>query len=203
MTEELQKILFFDTETSGFIRKALSPDDPEQAWCIQIGALLATEEEQLDELNLLIKPVGRYMHPKAEEIHGISIEYAEENGLPEVEVAEKFGLLLRQADKIVCHNYDFDWKYVVHMMERNVDNLSDEARSAFYLDLPSQCTMKDKAVVKFCNLKNKANRPKWPKLIELHDILFDESFDGAHDAFADITATARCYFELVRLGVIA
>ena len=200
---ELQKILFFDTETSGFIRKALSSDDPEQAWCIQIGALLATEEESLDELNLLIKPVGRYMHPKAEEVHGISVEYAEENGLPEVEVAEKFGLLLRQADKIVCHNYDFDWKYVVHMMERNVDNLSDEARSAFYLDLPSQCTMKDKAVVKFCNLKNKANRPKWPKLIELHDILFDESFDGAHDAFADITATARCYFELVRLGVIA
>jgi DNA polymerase III subunit epsilon len=199
---ELQKILFFDTETSGFIRKALSPDDPEQAWCIQIGALLATEEEQLDELNLLIKPVGRYMHPKAEEVHGISVEYAEENGLPEVEVAEKFGLLLRQADKVVCHNYDFDWKYVLHMMERNVDNLSDEARSAFYLDLPSHCTMKDKAVVKFCNLKNKANRPKWPKLIELHNILFDETFDGAHDAFADITATARCYFELVKLNVI-
>ena len=199
---ELQKILFFDTETSGFIRKALSSDDPEQAWCIQIGALLATEEEQLDELNLLIKPIGRYMHPKAEEVHGISVEYAEENGLPEVEVTEKFGLLLRQADKVVCHNYDFDWKYVLHMMERNVDNLSDEARSAFYLDLPSQCTMKDKAIVKFCNLKNKANRPKWPKLIELHDILFDETFDGAHDAFADITATARCYFELVKLGVI-
>ena len=68
MTEE-KKILFFDTETSGFIRKALSPDDPEQAWVIQIGALLATEEEQLDELNLLIKPVGRYMHPEAEKIH--------------------------------------------------------------------------------------------------------------------------------------
>lgn len=199
---ELQKILFFDTETSGFIRKALSSDDPEQAWVIQIGALLATEEEQLDTLNLLIKPMGRYMHPKAEEVHGISVEYAEENGLPELEVAEKFGRLLRQADKVVCHNYDFDWKYVVHMMERNVDDLSDEARSAFYLDLPSQCTMKDKAVVKFCNLKNKANRPKWPKLIELHDILFDESFDDAHDAFADITATARCYFELVNLGVI-
>jgi DNA polymerase III epsilon subunit-like protein len=199
---ELQKILFFDTETSGFIRKALSSDDPEQAWCIQIGALLATEEESLDELNLLIKPVGRYMHPKAEEVHGISVEYAEENGLPEVEVTEKFGLLLRQADKVVCHNYDFDWKYVLHMMERNVDNLSDEARSAFYLDLPSQCTMRDKAIVKFCNLKNKANRPKWPKLIELHDILFDETFDDAHDAFADITATARCYFELVKLGVI-
>jgi len=199
---ELPKILFFDTETSGFLKKDLSSDDSEQAWCVQIGALLATEEEQLDELNLLIKPMGRYMHPKAEEVHGISVEYAEEHGLPEVEVTEKFGLLLRQADKVVCHNYDFDWKYVLHMMERNVDDLSDEARSAFYLDLPSQCTMKDKAVVKFCNLKNKANRPKWPKLIELHDILFDESFDDAHDAFADITATARCYFELVRLGII-
>jgi len=38
ITEDLQKILFFDTETSGFIKKALAADDPEQAWTVQIGA---------------------------------------------------------------------------------------------------------------------------------------------------------------------
>jgi hypothetical protein len=62
--------------------------------------------------------------------------------------------------------------------------------------------MKDKAVVKFCGLKNKANRPKWPKLIELHQILFKEDFDSAHDAFADISATKRCFFELLNLNII-
>ncbi|MDY6893795.1 MAG: 3'-5' exonuclease [Thermotogota bacterium] len=200
--EKLQKIIFFDTETSGFLKKDLPADDPDQAWCIQIGAILATEKETLEELNLIIQPAGRSMNPKAEEIHGISLEYADEHGLPELEVTEAFGLMMRKADKIVCHNYDFDWKYVSHMMERNLDNLSDEARSAFYLDLPSQCTMKDKTIVKFCDLKNKAGRPKWPKLIELHQILFGKRFDDAHDAFADISATAKCYFELIRRGII-
>jgi DNA polymerase III epsilon subunit-like protein len=137
------------------------------------------------------------MNYYAQEVHGISPERADAEGVPELEAAEQFGLLLRQADLVVCHNYDFDWKYVYQLMERNIDNMSDEARSAFYLDLPSYCTMKDKKIVTFCGLKNKTGRPKWPKLIELHEILFGEGFDSAHDAFADISATAKCFFELV------
>ena len=135
-------------------------------------------------------------------MHKISVFKADEEGIPELEAAEKFGLLLRQADLVVGHNFDFDWKYAVHLLERNMDDLSDEARSAFYLDLPNHCTMKDKNVVKFCGLKNKAGRAKWPKLIELHEILFEKGFDGAHDAFADITATRDCFFELVRREII-
>lgn len=200
--QNLPKILFFDTETSGFLKKELAIDDLDQAWCIQIGAILATEKEHLESMNLLIKPAGRSMNPFAEEVHGISLEYADEHGFPELEVTEKFGCLMRKADKIVCHNYNFDWKYVNQMLERNLDLLSDEARSSFYLDLPFQCTMTDKAIVKFCGLKNKAGKPKWPKLIELYEILFNEPFADAHDAYADISATARCYFELIKLGII-
>ena len=88
------------------------------------------------------------------------------------------------------------------MMERNLDDLSDLARSAFYLDLPSFCTMKDKKIVKFCGLKNKANKPKWPKLIELYEILFKKQFDNAHDAYADISATRDCFFELVKREIV-
>ena len=62
--------------------------------------------------------------------------------------------------------------------------------------------MKDKNVVKFCGLKNKVGRAKWPKLIELHEILFGKGFDGAHDAFADITATKDCFFELIKREII-
>lgn len=190
-------ILFFDTETSGFIQKALSANDPSQAWTVQIGAILSTRKNVIGRMNTIIQANGRSIHFKAEEIHGISIERTDAEGVPELEAAEQFGLLLRQAELVVCHNYDFDWKYVYQLMERNIDDLSDEARSAFYLDLPGYCTMKDKKIVTFCGLKNKANRPKWPKLIELYEKLFDETFDGAHDAFADISATAKCFFELV------
>ena len=196
------KILFFDTETSDFIKKDLPANDPKQAWVVQIGALLATPEKTIDSLNTIIQANGRSINHYAEEVHKISVFKADEEGIPELEAAEKFGLLLRQADLVVGHNFDFDWKYAMHLLERNMDGLSDEARSAFYLDLPNYCTMKDKNVVKFCGLKNKAGRAKWPKLIELHEILFEKGFDGAHDAFADITATRDCFFELLKREII-
>lgn len=196
------KILFFDTETSDFIKKDLPANDPKQAWVVQIGALLATPEKTIDSLNTIIQANGRSINHYAEEVHKISVFKADEEGIPELEAAEKFGLLLRQADLVVGHNFDFDWKYAMHLLERNMDDLSDEARSAFYLDLPNYCTMKDKNVVKFCGLKNKVGRAKWPKLIELHEILFEKGFDGAHDAFADITATRDCFFELIKREII-
>ena len=35
------------------------------------------------------------------------------------------------------------------------------------------------------------------KLTELHESLFGTGFDNAHDAYADITATKRCFYELI------
>lgn len=199
---ESTKVLFFDTETSDFIKKSLPANDPNQAWTVQIGAILADMNTEHGQMNVIIKSNGRSMNYYAQEVHGITTERADAEGIEELEAAEQFGLLLRQANLVVCHNFAFDWAYVYQMMERNLDGLSDLARSAFYLDLPNHCTMRDKAVVKMCGLLNKANRPKWPKLVELHTHLFEEPFDGAHDAYADITATKRCFFELVKREVI-
>lgn len=202
-TGKERRIFFFDTETSGFINKKLSSIDPQQAWCIQLGGLLTnTLGEEIDRLNYMIKPEGRSMHPKALETHGIELHVAQEQGLPELEVTNLFGSMLRQADLIVCHNYAFDWAHVIAMWERNLNELSDEARSAFYLDIPYICTMKNKKIVNFCGLKNKIGKPKWPKLIELHQKLFDCTFEGQHDAMADILATKKCFFALLEQGVL-
>lgn len=201
LTDET-KILFFDTETAGFIKKALAADHPDQAWTVQVGAILANKDGDIAKMNTIIKANGREINYHAEKIHGISTEKADAEGVEELDAAEEFGLLLRQADLMVCHNLAFDIKFVRQLLERNIDDMSDEARSAFYLDMPGYCTMQDKAVVKFCDLLNKANRPKWPKLVELHEILFKEGFADAHDAFADITATKRCFFALLDLGII-
>jgi len=196
------KVLFFDTETSGFISKKLAIDDPEQAWCVQIGAILSTQDDEIDKMNTIIQSNGRAMGYHAEKVHGISVEQSDTDGVPELEAAEEFGMLLRQADLIVCHNFDFDWAFVKQMLERNIDHITDEARSAFYLDLPSFCTMKDKTVKKFVQAKDKNGRLKMPKLVELHEKLFDKGFDDAHDAFADITATKNCFFELIEQEII-
>jgi DNA polymerase III epsilon subunit-like protein len=50
-------------------------------------------------------------------------------------------------------------------------------------------------------LPGKYGRYKWPKLAELHQVLFGEPFEGAHGALADARACMRCYFRLTELGV--
>jgi len=43
---------------------------------------------------------------------------------------------------------------------------------------------------------------KWPKLIESYQFLFNESFDGAHDALADVRACARVHRHLIENNLI-
>jgi DNA polymerase-3 subunit epsilon len=43
---------------------------------------------------------------------------------------------------------------------------------------------------------------KFPKLIELHKFLFGNEFEGAHNALTDISATAKCFWELKERGLI-
>ena len=197
------KILFLDTETSGFIKKDLPSCHANQAWACQIGAILTDENNKdLALINMMIKPNGREMNYHAEQIHGLSVSYLDHHGLDEVIVTEEFGKILRRADLLVGHNIAFDQGYVKHMMERNLNELSPEARSAFYLDVPTLCTMKHKEIKRYINAKNKKGRLKFPNLSELHEKLFNEEFDGAHDAMADITATRNSFFKLIELDII-
>jgi DNA polymerase III subunit alpha len=55
----------------------------------------------------------------------------------------------------------------------------------------------------YCALPGgRGGKYKWPKLEELHHKLFGTKFDEAHNAVADVEATTRCFFELLRLKVI-
>jgi len=197
-----QPTLFFDTETSGFMSKKTDFDHPDQAWCVQIGAILSSATEISAELNVLIQANGRTMNYHAQEIHGITIEKADAEGLLELDACAKFADLLLDTPVIVCHNFDFDWPFVYQMMQRNLDELSDIHRSRFYLEYESFCTMKNPTVKAYVDARNIKGHKKVPKLSELHQKLFDCNFKGAHDAMADIQATRRCYYELITRGII-
>lgn len=205
MTNDLrltQPTLFFDTETSGFMSKKTDFDHPDQAWCVQIGAILGNSEETFTTLNILIKANGRSINYHAQKIHGISVEQADKKGIPEVDACSAFAKLLLKTPTIVCHNFDFDWPFVYQMMQRNLEELSDEHRSRFYIEYPSFCTMKNPAVKAYVDARNIKGHKKLPKLIELHQKLFNTGFENAHDAMADIQATRRCYYELINQGII-
>ena len=56
----------------------------------------------------------------------------------------------------------------------------------------------------FCAIPGgRGGKFKWPTLTELHIKLFDEGFNEAHNASADVEATTRCFLELIRLKVIS
>jgi hypothetical protein len=59
-----------------------------------------------------------------------------------------------------------------------------------------------KETVKYCKILS-SNGFKWPKLEELYQKLFNEKYDNTHNAFSDIKATARCFWELKQNGMFS
>ena len=132
--------------------------------------------------------------PKAaSDVHGITTEFALENGKPLLDVIFAFGADLNQAECVIGHNLDYD----LHIVGAEYVRLGYDSRIMFAR--PTLCTMQ--ATIQYCNIPGRFG-PKWPKLMELYTKLFGQEFDGAHDAMADIIATKECFFELIRRGVV-
>ena len=191
-----QKYLFFDTETTGIPNdyKAPCTNTDNRPRLIQLGWLLTDAAGRiLSEGNHIVRPDGFEIPKAASDVHGITTEFALENGKPLLDVIFAFGADLNQADCVVGHNLDYD----LHIVGAEYVRLGYDSRIMFAR--PTLCTMQ--ATIQFCNIPGRFG-PKWPKLMELYTKLFGQGFDGAHDAMADIVATKDCFFELIRRGVV-
>ena len=191
-----QKYLFFDTETTGIPNDYKAPCTNTDKWprLSQLGWLLTDAAGRiLSEGNHIVRPDGFEIPKAASDVHGITTEFALENGKPLLDVIFAFGADLNQADCMVGHNLDYD----LHIVGAEYVRLGYDSRIMFAR--PTLCTMQ--ATIQFCNIPGRFG-PKWPKLMELYTKLFGQEFDGAHDAMADIVATKDCFFELIRRGVV-
>jgi len=187
--------LFFDTETNGLPKSYGASYSDLDNWprVAQLAWILSDDQgEVLASGQDLVKPDG-WEIPKEDFFieHGMSTERNIEHGIPILDVLEPFMAAKQQADFLVAHNMSYDhpitWAEILRA--------GLQPRTG----LVKICTMRRST--KYCNIPGKRG-PKWPKLEELHEILFGKGFEGAHDAMADITATKDCFFELVRRGVI-
>lgn len=107
-------------------------------------------------------------------------------------VLQDFQLLINQAEYLVAHNISFDEKIIGAEFLRN--KMQDSTATKRKI-----CTMQ--STTNFCALDGPYGY-KWPKLSELHYKLFRTGFKESHNAAVDINITAKCFWELKRLGKI-
>ncbi|UZO81520.1 DNA polymerase III subunit alpha [Aquimarina sp. ERC-38] len=189
--------LIFDTETTGLPKRWDAPVSDTDNWprCIQIAWQLHDEMGNcIEHQDYLVQPEGFNIPYDAEKIHGISTELAAQQGIPLTEVLQKFQAALTKTKFIVGQNVGFD----VNIMgaEYYRENMDNVLQSLPVLDTCTETT------AQLCKIPGgRGGKFKLPTLTELHQYLFGEAFNEAHNATADVEATTRCFFELVRKQV--
>ena len=186
--------LIFDTETTGLPKKWGAPISDTDNWprAVQIAWQLHDDMGNLIEhQDYLIQPNGYNIPYDAERIHGISTDLAQEKGVSLQEVLEKFNTALAQAEYIVGQNLGFDVNILGCEFYRL--GISSPMSAMPILDT---CTEVTAAILKLPG--GKGGRFKLPTLTELYEYLFNEPFTEAHNATADVEATTRCFFELLK-----
>ncbi|HZH54396.1 MAG TPA: DNA polymerase III subunit alpha [Sphingobacteriaceae bacterium] len=188
--------IIFDTETTGLPKRWDAPISDTDNWprCIQIAWQLHDENGQLVEhQDFLVQPDGFDIPFDSERIHGISTELAQQEGVPLSDMLEQFESALSKARFVVGHNVGFD----LNILGAEYYRLGQENPLAA-LPVLDTCTEKTAELVQLPG--GRGGRFKLPKLGELHAYLFGVEFKEAHNATADVEATTRCFFELIRTG---
>ena len=186
--------LIFDTETTGLPKRWNAPITDTDNWprAVQIAWQLHDAMGNcIEHQDYLIQPNGFNIPYDAEKIHGISTELAQEQGLPLVEVLEKLNEALNKSKFVIGQNVGFDLNIMGCEFFR-------EEKSTKLLELPvlDTCT---EHTAELCKLPGgRGGKFKLPTLTELHEYLFGEAFNEAHNATADVEATTRCFLELIR-----
>lgn len=187
--------LFFDTETTGLPKNWKAPVTDLNNWprMIQLAwHLYDLNGNKISEHDYIIKPQGFIIPVEASNIHRITTERALEEGKELTDVLTAFANDLKQATTIVAHNISFDEKIVgAEFLRLGMPNA--------VASKPKLCTMEKST--NYCKIPGPYGY-KWPKLSELHIKLFNTNFEEAHNAAVDISATARCFWEMRRLNLL-
>ena len=190
--------LIFDTETTGLPINDNAPLTDFDNWprMVQLAWQIHDEQGRLVENhNYIVQPDGFEIPLKVKSVHGITTRYAWKHGRPLDEVLDLFLDSAAQAQYLVGHNISFDLCVLgCEFLRRRGENPLDSWQ---VVD-----TMSEK-VANFCQLPGGRNgKFKSPRLEELHQILFGDKFSDAHNAAADVEATARVFLELLRRGIL-
>ena len=208
------RVLVFDTETTGLPGSRIINPDTLKLWphIVQFSYVIYDTE-----LNDIVKSSDDIVRVKDEitiseessKLHGITNEISSIKGISVDLVLNDFFDNLINVDLLVGHNVSFDVNMVKVELLRLIYEISSSVSKSeikkykYNLHLLTNykniyCTMQESIV--FCGIKanDKSGKEynKFPKLLELHQKLFESIPNNLHNSFNDILVTLRCYMKL-------
>ncbi len=188
--------LVLDTETTGVPKDYRARISDVDNWprIVQIGWLVYDANARLlNKQVFTVRPDGFTIPQDAVRIHHITTQKALREGIALRTALDYFSNDLVSVPCVVAHNIDFDIPILRAEFYRvgMADPLAGKR---------TICTMKSST--ELCRLPGGWGRYKWPKLYELHAVLFGGCEDEEHNAGADAEMAARCFWELKKRGVV-
>jgi DNA polymerase III epsilon subunit-like protein len=205
-------VLVFDTETTGLPQSKIISPDTLKLWPHIVQFSYVIYDTDANDIvvsmdNIIKVEEDVVISDGSIELHGITKEISQNKGCKISKTLNIFLKYLKTVNVLVGHNIEFDIKMVkVELLRLIYSDMSDEKSRKYknYLyDLSNfeniYCTMKSS--IELCSIKtlDKFGKEynKYPKLIELHQKLFNSTPTNLHNSFNDILVTLRCYIKLV------
>ncbi|EHQ24391.1 3'-5' exonuclease [Mucilaginibacter paludis] len=185
--------LFIDTETSGLPKDWSQPYSNDANWpyALQVSWIIYTRAgEEIKRNNHYIRDDDFTINPEAYNIHGISREFLNLHGEWRKDVMQLlYQDMLQYKPMVVGHYVELDYNIAgVDFYRIGMDNPMDT--------LPRYCTM--------LGSKGYGRNPRveYLRLGQLYSALFNRTLYNQHNAIIDAEATAECFFEMMRDGVV-
>jgi len=183
-------LLFIDTEASGLPKKWDLPYTVEGNWpyAVQVSWLIYSKDGvKIKEQNYFVSNSDFEICAKALSIHGLTPDFLQQNGIPRKELLY---ILSKDLDEyqpmIVGHFLELDY----HIIGAEYHRIGIEKHPM--QNLPCFCIMSASM-----HLQQNPNS-KFLRLNQLFELLFKKPLLNQHNAIVDATATADCFFELVK-----
>lgn len=151
----------------------------DSARIVSIAWIILDGNRRIDQQYHVIKPKQFIIPEGAIKVHGITNEFAHQVGIS----MEKCIKYLRETFakhnivRFVAHNVPFDFNIILSELHRH-GNANDMISRFFRIE--RYCTMK--------NGRQHLQVSKFPKLSDLYTNLTNRTFEGAHNAAADVEA---------------
>jgi DNA polymerase-3 subunit epsilon len=194
--------LWYDVETTGLPLFSEPSEDPRQPHIVQLGAILVDmgTREEIEVLDAIVRPDGWTIPDDVAAIHGVTTERALADGLPALDVLQRFLTMWGSSEQLVRagFNESFDARLVRIALFRHFDKaLADKWKAGLAHDVMKVCTpiCKLPPTAKMVAAR-RGGQFKSPKLSEAYEHFFGEKLEGAHSALVDARATLRIHFHL-------